>query len=217
MESPELDYPYRDDAIAVWKAIGEWVEDYLSVYYASDDDVARDFELAAWAKELVSEGGGRIRGFGEGGAGEIATRDYLCRACTMLIFTASAQHAAVNFPQRSIMAYAPILPMGGYAPAPRASGSYTEADHLRLFPPLETARKQVRELGALGGVYYKQLGEYGAGHFDDERVNASLEDFRRRLERIESDIEQRGQADMAAGRVPYRTLLPSAIPMSISI
>ena len=130
---------------------------------------------------------------------------------------ASAQHAAVNFPQRSIMAYAPILPMGGYAPAPRASESYTEADHLRLFPPLETARKQVRELGALGGLHYKQLGEYRAGHFGDERVHAPLEAFRRRLARIESDIERRGRADMAAGRVPYLTLLPSAIPMSISI
>ena len=119
VESPELDYPYRDDATAVWTAIREWVEDYLAVYYTSDDDVARDVELAAWARELVSETGGRLRGFGEDGAGVIATREYLYQVCTMLIFTASAQHAAVNFPQRSIMAYAPILPMGGYAPAPR--------------------------------------------------------------------------------------------------
>lgn len=217
VESPELDFPFRDDASVVWGAIREWVEGYLSVYYASDDDVAHDVELAAWAQELVSEHGGRIRGFGENGAGEIATREYLYRACTMLIFTASAQHAAVNTPQRSIMAYAPILPMGGYAPAPRASESYDEADHVRFFPPLETARKQVRELCILGGVRYKRLGEYGNGHFGDERVHAALEDFRRRLERIESDIEQRGRADKAAGRVPYLTLLPSAIPMSIVI
>jgi len=215
--SPVLDYPYRDDAIALWAAIRGWVEGYLHLYYASDSDVLADHELSAWTAELVSHEGGRLQGFGDHESGQISTRQYLVDAATMIIFTASVQHAAVNFPQASIMAYAPLLPMGAYAPAPQSSRRYSEADWLRMFPPLETARKQLRELYVLGSVWYKRLGDYDAGHFADPRVASHLSDFRASLRSIERKIDDRSDADERERHFAYRTLRPSAIPVSTSI
>jgi arachidonate 15-lipoxygenase len=53
--------------------------------------------------------------------GRVQTRDYLVDAVTLIIFTASAQHAAVNYPQSFIMSYAPAMPLAGYALAPSSA------------------------------------------------------------------------------------------------
>jgi arachidonate 15-lipoxygenase len=217
VDAAVLDYPYRDDAQVLWRSIRDWVGGFLELRYRSDAEVAADPQLRAWAAELVSEDGGRLQGFGDDPSGAIATVATLVDTVTMVVFTASVQHAAVNFPQRTIMAYAPLLPMGGFGPAPRASAPCTVADRLALLPPLETARKQVRELGVLGGVYYKRLGEYPPGHFTDPQALRALRVFQASLLDLEVRIEARSRADEAAGEAPYRTLLPSAIPMSTSI
>ena len=41
------------------------------------------------------------------GLGPVTSRAQLVDICTMVMFTSSAQHAAVNFPQKDIMAFAP--------------------------------------------------------------------------------------------------------------
>lgn len=91
-------YPYRDDALLVWDAIHQWVSDYVKVYYSSDEEIQADKRLQAWAAEAIAYDGGRVPDFGEDGG--IKTRQYLIDAVTLIIFTASAQHAAVNFPQK---------------------------------------------------------------------------------------------------------------------
>ena len=89
---------------------------YLQLYYPDERTIAADTELQAWARELISPDRGRVDGFGQDGG--IQTRDYLIEVVTTLLFTASAQHAAVNFPQRGIMSYAPAMPLATYAPTP---------------------------------------------------------------------------------------------------
>ncbi|MEM9569191.1 MAG: lipoxygenase family protein, partial [Cyanobacteria bacterium P01_E01_bin.34] len=91
-------YPYRDDALLIWDAIHDWVEAYITIYYATDEAVQADDKLQNWAQEVVAFDGGRLYGFGDAEDGEIASVTYLVDAVTMIIFTASAQHAAVNFP-----------------------------------------------------------------------------------------------------------------------
>ena len=111
VSSALADFPYRDDALLVWNAIREWAHRYIALYYTGDADVAGDSELAAWTACL--EGEAKISGIGP-----IATRDRLVDVCTMIIFTASAQHAAVNFPQKDIMTFAPAVTGAGWEPAP---------------------------------------------------------------------------------------------------
>ncbi len=203
-------YPYRDDALLVWNSIHEWVSDYLKLYYPTDGDIQNDTALQAWAAEARDYNGGRVPDFGEDGG--IKTRDYLVDAATLIIFTASAQHAAVNFPQKSLMGYAPAIPLAGYLPASTLKREVTKQDYLNLLPPLEQAQKQINLLYLLGSVYYNKLGEYSQQHFTDPRVKPLLQEFQSNLQQIEVTINQRNQH-----RLVYEYLLPSKIPQSINI
>ena len=96
------EYPYRDDALLIWQALLDWATNYVGVYYLSDADVTGDTELAAWTTEIASSG--KILGFKP-----ITSRGQLAQVVAMIMFTASAQHAAVNFPQSQFMIYQPEI------------------------------------------------------------------------------------------------------------
>lgn len=202
-------YPYRDDALLVWDAIHQWVSDYLSLYYKTDQDIQNDQALQAWAAEAQAYDGGRVIDFGENGG--IKTRAYLIDAVTLIIFTGSAQHAAVNFPQKDLMSY-PGLPLAGYLPATMLKGKVSEQDYLNLLPPLGQAQRQLNVLTLLGSVYYNKLSEYPQQHFTDPQVKPLLEKFQSNLQQVEATIKERN-----LHRPPYEYLLPSRIPQSINI
>jgi arachidonate 15-lipoxygenase len=203
-------YPYRDDALLIWNAIHQWVWDYLNLYYTTDEDIQKDRALQAWAAEIPAYDGGRIPDFGEDGG--IKTLNYLIDATTLIIFTASAQHAAVNFPQKDLMGYAAAIPLAGYLPASTLKREVTEQDYLNLLPPLDQAQRQYNLLSLLGSVYYNKLGEYEQGYFTDEKVKPLLQAFQSHLQQVENTIKQRN-----LHRPPYEYLLPSKIPQSINI
>ncbi|WP_138501512.1 lipoxygenase family protein [Nostoc sp. PA-18-2419] len=203
-------YPYRDDALLVWQAIYQWVSDYLKLYYSNDNDIKQDIALQAWAAEAQADDGGRVLDFGENGG--IQTFDYLVDAVTLIIFTASAQHGAVNFPQKDLMSYAPALPLAGYLPASKLKTQVTEQDYLNLLPPLDQAQRQLNLLSLLGSVYYNRLGDYPKGYFTNPQVKPLLQAFQENLQQVEDTINQRN-----LHRPPYKYLLPSRIPQSINI
>lgn len=203
-------YPYRDDALLVWEAIHQWVSSYLKIYYSTDNDVQKDTELQAWATEVQAPNGGRVPEFGEE-YGRIQTLDYLIDAATLIIFTASAQHAAVNFPQKGYMSYPPGTPLAGYQPASKLQGEVTEQDYLNLLPPLDQAQRQINLTTILGSVYYNRLGIYPEEHFP-AKVKPLLQTFQENLKQIEDTINQRN-----LNRPTYEYLLPSKIPQSINI
>lgn len=222
VKSPDLplQYPYRDDAMEIWGAISTWVSDYLSLYFDGDAAVAADPHIQAWVRDLTSPQGGCIEGLGQlsaDGTVAINTFDYLVRVVTMVIFTASAQHATVNFPQRDIMSYAPAMPLAAYAPGPDGR-SVTEPQDalLKTLPPLHEALFQLILGQGLGGVYFTRLGDYdrhqNGSYFSDTRVKGPLVRFHENLRQIEINIGNRN-----LHRASYTTLLPSRIPQSINI
>ncbi len=209
------DYPYRDDALLVWNAINQWVSEYVAVYYANDGDVTGDYELKAWAAELGLSG--KVKGFTA-----ITTRSQLVSVVTAIIFNASAQHAAVNFPQSSIMTYAPFSAGTGGTQAPAAAAGQTQASWSQMLPSSLAAREQILLFHILGGVYYRPLGEYLDNAFPylpvllDPAIagpGGPLARFRSALVGIENIIQQR---NLARTR-PYEYLLPSRIPSSTNI
>ena len=211
-------YPYRDDALMIWTAIHEWVTAYLGLYYNSDSDIQQDLALQNWAKEIADPEGGRLRGFGEGeisaGAsdGTIRSLAYLVDTVTMVIFTSSAQHAAVNFPQYELMGYAPGFPLAGYNPNAKVTSIQNEQDFLSFLAPLDQAQNQLNLLYLLSSVNYTKLGYYPDDHFADEQVGIPLQQFQAKLEEIETTISASNLK-----RSPYEFLLPSRIPQSINI
>lgn len=208
-----LEYPYRDDALTLWAAIEAWVTAYLELSYHSDEEVRADTALQAWAAEIVSQEGGRVPGFGDAGEGRIQSFGYLCQALTMIVFTASVQHAAVNSPQAGLMTYAPATPPAAYRAAPLSVLDSENDDYLDYFPPLELAALQMDFMQLLGGVVHTRLGRYERDWFKDPRVRAPLARFQEKLDALEGLITERNRGRYG----PYPFLLPSRIPQSINI
>lgn len=209
------EYPYRDDALLVWNAIHDWAEQYIDIYYADDDAVIGDTELAQWALSIANEG--HIVGFKT-----ITTRAQLVDVCTMIIFTASAQHAAVNFPQRTMMTFAPAVTGGGWTAAPTRQDGHHKQQWLDYMPPISLALVQQSSLVLLGSVYYRPLGEYQTNRlpykswFQDKAITVSegpLERFQAGLQAVEQRIVARNKRRM----YPYEYLQPSLIPTSTNI
>ncbi|WP_445245001.1 lipoxygenase family protein [Microcoleus sp. OTE_8_concoct_300] len=205
------EYPYRDDGLLIWDAIKTWVSAYLSIYYTSDQQLLKDKDLQNWAQELVSDQGGRLKNFGEDDLGGIKTLGYLIDAVSSVIFTASAQHAAVNFPQSELMSYAPAFPLALYSPAPTSSEE--QGNFMSMLPSVDRAQTQIEVLGLLGSVYYTKLGQYNKGHFKDAKVMSYLGQFQNQLRDIEVEISKKNFSRL----MPYKFLLPSQIPQSINI
>ena len=203
-------YPYRDDALLYWQVIRRWASDYLALYYPTDADVQQDAELRNWLAELASPDGGRVVGLGF--TGQAPDRDALTDIVAKIIFTSSAQHAAVNFPQCDLMTYVPNMPLAGYAPAPTRKDGGTLADYLAMLPPRHTSELQV-ELGyLLGATHYTTLGQYGRRHFRDPRVAGPLMTFEKQLFQIGQIIAERNRR-----RRPYTYLEPAGVPQSINV
>lgn len=209
------DFPYRDDALLVWEAIHGWVRGYVGLYYASDADVTGDAELQAWAACVADEA--KVKGFGP-----ITTVKALVDACTMIAFTASAQHAAVNFPQKDIMAFAPAVTGAGWQSAPPSQDGQDKAGWLAMMPPMALALEQLNVLELLGSLHYRPLGDYRSTNapygpwFADPRVSAPegpLTVFQAQLAGIDAQIAARNARRLR----PYPYLQPSLIPTSINI
>lgn len=205
-------YPYRDDGLLLWNAISNWAKDYINIYYTSDNDVVNDTELTSWVNEIITQG--RVAGFKA-----IRSKAQLSDVITMIIFTASAQHAAVNFPQLPMMTYAPAMAAHSSAPAPNGSSTYTEQSWINMLPTMLTAEENLVIYNILAGVYYTKLGEYKqstfpfAPIFNDARVAVPLNAFQAALQQIETTITSRN----TQRNRPYPFLLPSRIPASINI
>jgi arachidonate 15-lipoxygenase len=203
-------YPYRDDGKLIWDAIHQWVKEYLDVFYTSDKSVEADASLQNWARELHELGHCNIGEELEGSI-RIKTLDYLVDAISTIIFTASAQHAAVNFSQRGLMTYAPAFPLGCYSPAP--TKPQQQQNFMGLLPPLDRAELQIQVLYLLGSVYYTTLGEYSDRYFHNRQVTTALRNFQGKLKEIEKTIKKEDRQRL----VSYTYLLPSNIPQSINI
>jgi arachidonate 15-lipoxygenase len=220
LDAGKLKYPYRDDAMKLWKVVNEWVRGYVSAYYTSDDDVVKDTELANWCREVTSADLGNLHGFGETPDGLIKTVDYLVRAVSMIIFTASVQHAAVNFPQSTLMQYTPAMPLCGYAPAPTTAKPFSSMNDwvAKMIPDLKKAQVQLSTAEIIGVLRYSVLGEYGKNlNFAPDQVDVALAEFQKKLGQIGSDIMQRNAKERQAGLPVYDHLVPKNIPQSINV
>lgn len=209
------EYPYRDDGLLIWHAIADWVSDYVDLYYYTDNHVVLDTDLNKWVDDIIANG--KIYGFRK-----ITTCDTLKEVLTMIIFTASAQHAAVNFTQPEWQRYAPAMSGTSATKAPYSRTGRDNQDWLSMLANYDQALQKYVIYSVLGGVYHGYLGKYREVYndsqsvFDDQRVTAQegiLDKFRKNLRDIEATINARN----AERPLPYTALLPTRIPASTNI
>eukprot|EP01038_Epipyxis_sp_PR26KG_P015284 gene15284-20588_t len=211
-DSP-LYYPYRDDAILLWDAIRKWMTGFVDAHYQNDLAIQHDIELQSWAALLADVNGGNLKSFGENDeAGKINTKSYLVDVLTMIAFTGGVQHAAVNFPQREMMTFAPICPTAGYKEI--SDDKINTYAPLEMLPSVDTAEAQIGVLARLGGIYYTRLGYYDEGVLSS-LTNDPLKLFHQNLSEIEDIINARNKK--VNEKFQYKILLPAKIPQSINI
>ncbi|KAL6278610.1 hypothetical protein ACE6H2_022211 [Prunus campanulata] len=232
------DYPYAVDGIEIWFAIKTWVEDYCSFYYKTDDIIQKDTELQSWWKELVEEGHGDKKD--EPWWPKMQTREDLVKTCTIIIWTASALHAAVNFGQYPYAGYLPNRPTLSRKFMPeKGTPEYKELESSPDTVFLKTITAQLQTV--LGIALIEILSRHSTdevylGKRDTPEWTADTEPlkafdkFGKKLAEIEDRITSMNNDEKLKNRVgpvklPYTLLFPTSeggltgrgIPNSVSI
>ncbi len=206
-------YHYRDDALALFAVIQDFVRDVLRVYYPDDATVRQDGELQAWAAELSSPQGAAVKGLPYGAAG-IETFEQLHRLVAQVIFNCSVEHAAVNNGQYAQFGWIPNTPGALCLPPPKDHGPRNEANFVYALPDGLGVAEQLALVHLLSERTEQPLGTYDEDFFAGVApVRDALDRFRGRLDDIGRAILERNRQL----RVPYRFLQPWLVARSISI
>uniref|UniRef100_F6HZ11 Lipoxygenase n=1 Tax=Vitis vinifera TaxID=29760 RepID=F6HZ11_VITVI len=232
------DYPYAVDGLEIWSAIETWVKEYCSFYYKTDEMVQKDSELQSWWKEVREEGHGDKKD--EPWWPKMHTVKELIETCTIIIWVASALHAAVNFGQYPYAGYLPNRPTISRRFMPEEGTP--EYEELKSNPDKAFLKTITAQLQTLLGISLIEIlsrhssDEVYLGQRDtpewtlDTTPLKAFEKFGRKLADIEERIIDRNGNERFKNRVgpvkiPYTLLYPTSeggitgkgIPNSVSI
>ncbi|XP_063154677.1 polyunsaturated fatty acid 5-lipoxygenase [Candoia aspera] len=206
-------YYYRDDGVKVWNAIRSFVTDIVNIYYGSEEAVCEDLELQAFVKDIFVYGmrGNKDSGFPK----TIKTRERLSEYLTIVIFTSSAQHAAVNFGQYDWCSWIPNAPPTMRCPPPTEKGKTTIEYIIESLPDRGRSCWHLGAVWALSQFQENEvfLGVYPDEHFIDKPVKEAMRKFRKSLDGITSYIAERNRNK----NLPYYYLSPDQIPNSVAV
>ncbi|XP_042560262.1 polyunsaturated fatty acid lipoxygenase ALOX15B-like [Clupea harengus] len=204
---------YRDDGMRLWKDIKKYVEGVLEHYYKSDDDVQKDTELQSWIREIFTKGFQERKSTGIPETFQAVKN--LVKFVTMVIFTVTAQHAAVNNGQFEFGAWMPNFPSALRKPPPEHKGQTTEDTMLETLPDVGTT---VNAMALLKLLSTKSTDHYPLGYFpevlhDEEVPRTLIETFQKDLSELSDDIEERNKKL----ELPYTYLDPKNVDNSVAI
>ncbi|KAL8100220.1 putative linoleate 9S-lipoxygenase 5 [Apium graveolens] len=216
------DYPYAVDGLEVWSAIETWVKEYCYLYYPTDETIQADTELQSWWLEIRNEGHGDKKD--EPWWPSMQTRGDLILSCSIIIWVASALHAAVNFGQYPYAGFLPNRPTVSrrFMPEPGTP----EFAELESNPDSAFLKTITSQLPTLLGVSLIEIlsrhstDEVYLGQRDtpdwtsDQRALDAFEKFGTRLVEIENRIAKRNsdvrlKNRMGLVKVPYTLLYPN--------
>ncbi|GAM84716.1 hypothetical protein ANO11243_027170 [Dothideomycetidae sp. 11243] len=146
-------YPFFEDGIVILGAISEFMTAYVTSYYADDQAVESDPELASFVKEAVPAG---IIDFPT----SICSRSELVSLLTHFAMQASVIHAATNgnTPVKST-ASLPYHPMAFYQPLPSTKGL---SNLVPFMPNLTQSAGQITLLAAFNRPFISETNPTGA-------------------------------------------------------
>ncbi|XP_060756104.1 polyunsaturated fatty acid lipoxygenase ALOX15B-like [Neoarius graeffei] len=206
-------YYYRDDGMQLWKIINEYVAGVLQYYYRSDEDVQKDTELQNWISEIFTNGFLEISNTGI--PKSFQTVGDLSKFITMVIFIASAQHAAVNNGQFDYGGWMPNFPTALRKPPPKEKGQTTEETIMETLPTISTT---VNGMAVLKLLSTRSTDNYPLGYFpedlfDEEVPCKRIKEFKEALEKLSSSIKERNKSL----KLPYTYLNPENVDNSVAI
>uniref|UniRef100_A0A671X1P7 Lipoxygenase domain-containing protein n=1 Tax=Sparus aurata TaxID=8175 RepID=A0A671X1P7_SPAAU len=204
---------YRDDGLRLWKSIHRFVQGVLRYYYKTDAEVKEDSELQKWISDIF------VHGFlsreSSGIPQSFTSVAEMVKFVTMVIFTCSAQHAAVNSGQYDYGGWMPNAPSSLQLPPPTKKGTTSEATMLETFPDVNTTANGMAALWLLSkqSSDFVRLGDYPEEHFTEETPRKLIKEFNERLERLKMRIKDR-EKNL---KVPYTYLKPDMVENSVAI
>lgn len=206
-------YQWRDDALALWGVIRNYVGEMVGHFYADDSDVVGDWELQAFHAEIRDPAGGNVRNI-PGGNDGFQDRATLVEFLTQMIYMASAGHAASNNGQYDYYGFVPNTPGALYREPPASKDqAFTEDDLAEAMPPFRAASIQILMVRLLSRRTEMPLGRFHPDFFAGTRsVLPIVARFRRALHELQVSIEARN----AGLRRPYPYLVPDQVACSIT-
>ncbi|CAJ1067413.1 polyunsaturated fatty acid 5-lipoxygenase [Xyrichtys novacula] len=204
---------YRDDGYMVWEAIKSYVSDVVHIYYSSDETVQEDEEIQAFVNDVSSSG---MKGFDHCEFPKsLKTREELTEYLAVIVFTASAQHAAVNFGQFDWDSWITNAPSTMRRPPPNQKGVVDMNFIMESLPDRGRCSWHIGAVWALSQYQKNELylGMFPEEHFTEVPVKKAMEKFRKQLEEITSSIKKRNEGK----RLQYYNMSPDKIPNSVAV
>ncbi|XP_075948020.1 polyunsaturated fatty acid lipoxygenase ALOX15B-like [Anarhichas minor] len=204
---------YRDDGIKLWSIIHKFVKGVLSFYYKNDTEVQKDSELQKWISDIFEHG--FLSQTGTGIPQSFTTVAEMVKFVTMVIFTCSGQHSAVNAGQFDYGGWMPNTPTTLEIPPPTKKGTTNEATMLQALPNMGIAANGMAAMWLLSRPSYDSvpLGHYPEQHFSEETPCDLIRDFQGELQILSEAITNRNK-DLD---VPYTYLDPKEVENSVSL
>uniref|UniRef100_A0A3B3TTG4 Arachidonate 15-lipoxygenase B-like n=1 Tax=Poecilia latipinna TaxID=48699 RepID=A0A3B3TTG4_9TELE len=206
---------YRDDALRLWDTINRFVRGILTYYYKTDAEVQQDSELQKWILDIFEHG--FLSQPCPGIPQKLTTVDELIKFVTMVIFTGSAQHAAVNGGQFDFGSWMPNTPISLQLPPPTKKGEATEETMLKTLPDVNTTVQGMAIMWLLSqqssDFVSAPLGQYSEDHFSEETPRQMMANFKKELAALSAAIKERNKTL----EVPYTYLDPEEVENSVAI
>lgn len=206
-------YYYRDDGLRLWDVIHRFVKGVLSYYYKNDDEVTQDEELQKWIQDIYEHG--FLSQPNTGIPQKLTSAEELIKFVTMVIFTGSGQHSAVNSGQYDYGGWMPNTPISMQQRPPAKKGKATEATLLQTLPSIDTTVNGMATMWLLSkqSSDFVALGCYPEVHFYESAVQKLIEDFREDLDKLSASINERN----ANLKAPYKYMEPKLVENSVAI
>uniref|UniRef100_A0A3B3Z0G2 Lipoxygenase domain-containing protein n=1 Tax=Poecilia mexicana TaxID=48701 RepID=A0A3B3Z0G2_9TELE len=203
---------YRDDGMNP-ECSYSFVKGILQYYYQSNQMVQEDQALQKWIGDIYSYG--FLSEKNTGIPKRFDTVGELVKFVTMVIFTCSAQHSAVNAGQYDFIGWMPNCPATLERPPPSKKGEATEKTLLDTLPSSDITVQSMAAVWLLSkeSTDSEFLGNYPEQRFIEDVPLKNIKVFKEQLKELSLQIKARNKALELA----YTYLDPEVVENSVSV
>uniref|UniRef100_A0A7N8XSL7 Uncharacterized LOC113143111 n=1 Tax=Mastacembelus armatus TaxID=205130 RepID=A0A7N8XSL7_9TELE len=200
---------YAQDALRIWDVLYRFVLSWVGLYYSKDEDVKQDSELQHWITDI------NTHSFTLRFPQSLRSQAEVSQFVTMIIYSCSALHAAVNFSQLDFALWMPNCPASMLRPSPQVKEALMEDDILSFLPDVNSTCRVLMSLRLLSQptVDFVPLCHYKETVFRDGAHLRLVEEVQAELKDISNTISKRN----SQLPLPYPYLCPGSIENSVAI